>query len=174
MIRIEDTKHMLGITIHGDYQDLNALRNAISNYLEIYFEHQTVTGHYHCYECILGLCYDIRHAFQGDRNIEKVENNYESIGHWIDDFYEGKDKSLLKERNKYKNGNLYFNVEVLYPWAIYYLYTLQYITDDCLSKEWIDEVLFTIPYLVKAFQKATKQIAKIQTLFIITKEKPKK
>lgn len=66
MIKIQDTKNMVGITIHGDYHD-------------------------------------------------------------------------LKERNKYKNGNLYFNVEVLYPWAIYYLYTLQAVTDDIYHSSWFED-----------------------------------
>ena len=32
-----------------------------------------------CHECLLGLCYDLRHAFQGDRNFESMENNADRI-----------------------------------------------------------------------------------------------
>ena len=39
MLRIKDTKNMIGITIHGDYEDLNALHSALSDYLRFYFAH---------------------------------------------------------------------------------------------------------------------------------------
>ena len=127
MLRIKDTKNMIGITIHGDYEDLNALHSALSDYLRFYFEHQDNVESSSCYENILGLCYDIR---QGDRNIEAVDNNYENIGQLASCIFSVDSQSLQKELNKYKFGNLYFNIEVLYPWAIFYLYTLQAIVED--------------------------------------------
>ena len=141
MIRIEDTKNMIGITIHGDYQDLNALHSALSDYLRFYFDHQETEGAYSCYETILGLCYDIRHAYQGDRNIESIDNNYENISQMaciMYDIDEEDKKTIKKERNKYKNGNLYFNVEVLYPWAVFYLFALQAVAEDVYQHEWFE------------------------------------
>lgn len=145
MIRIQDTKNMIGITIHGDYEDLQTLHHAISDYLRFYFDHQDGPGAYSCYENILGLCYDIRHAYQGDRNIEAVDNNHENVGLYASCLYEFDEKPLQKERNKYKNGNLYFNVEVLYPWAVFYLYALQAISEDVYRHEWFtnDEFGYT-------------------------------
>lgn len=138
MIKIQDTKNMIGITIHGDYEDLKALHHAISDYLRFYFDHQKEQGAYSCYETILGLCYDIRHAYQGDRNIEAVDNNHENIAMLASCIYQLDEKALKKERKKYGNGNLYFNVEVLYPWAVYYLYTLQAITEDTYQHNWFE------------------------------------
>lgn len=149
MLRIKDTKNMIGITIHGDYEDLNALHSALSDYLRFYFEHQDNVESSSCYENILGLCYDIRHAYQGDRNIEAVDNNYENIGHLASCIFSVDSQSLQKERNKYKSGNLYFNVEVLYPWAIFYLYTLQAIVEDHYHASWFDDEDFYNEYLAE-------------------------
>lgn len=139
MLRIEDTKNMIGITIHGDYEDLKALHRAISDYLTFYYEHQEAGMPNHCYETILGLCYDIRHAYQGDRNIESVDNNHENIAMMASCIYDIDEKATQRTRNKYKHGNLYFNVEVLYPWAIYYLYILQAISDDLYRTSWFKD-----------------------------------
>lgn len=138
MIRIEDTKNMIGITIHGDYNDLKTLHTALSDFLRFYFDHQKPNTN-SAYEIILGLCYDIRHAFQGDRNIEYVGNNHEYINMPTGCGYQPNQKSIQKERNRSKNGNLYFNVEVLYPWAIYYLYVLQAITEDLYRHSWFED-----------------------------------
>ncbi len=145
MIRIQDTKNMVGITIHGDYEDLKTLHHAISDYLRFYFDHQEGRAAYSCYETILGLCYDIRHAYQGDRNIEAIENNHGNIAQLASCIYQLDEKSIEKERAKYANGNLYFNVEVLYPWAVYYLYTLQAVTEDVYQHTWFknDEFGYT-------------------------------
>ena len=149
MLRIKDTKNMIGITIHGDYEDLNALHSALSDYLRFYFAHQDDVESSSCYENILGLCYDIRHAYQGDRNIEAVDNNYENIGQLASCIFSVDSQSLQKERNKYKSGNLYFNVEVLYPWAIFYLYTLQSIVEDHYHASWFDDEDFYNEYLAE-------------------------
>ena len=86
--------------IHGDYEDLNALHSALSDYLRFYFAHQDDVESSSCYENILGLCYDIRHAYQGDRNIESVDNNYENIGQLASCIFSVDSQSLQKERNK--------------------------------------------------------------------------
>lgn len=138
MIKITDTKNMIGISIHGDYEDLKALHHALSDYLRFYFDHQVGQGAYSCYETILGLCYDIRHAYQGDRNVESVENNHENIAQLASCIYQLDGDSIEKERKKYKNGNLYFNVEVLYPWAVYYLFALQAVAEDVYQHAWFE------------------------------------
>lgn len=138
MIKINDTNNMIGITIHGDYEDLKTLHHALSDYLRFYFDHQEGSSAYSCYETILGLCYDIRHAYQGDRNIETVENNHENIAQLASCIYQLDEKSIEKERKKYKNGNLYFNVEVLYPWAVFYLFALQAVAEDVYHHEWFE------------------------------------
>ena len=79
MLIIENTPQLAGITIKGDYQDLKSLHRAISNFSEFYFPHQDNVNAGNCHECLLGLCYDLRHAFQGDRNFESMENNADRV-----------------------------------------------------------------------------------------------
>ena len=86
MFRVTNTKNLLGVTIHGDYDDLNDLYDAIYHNSTYYYEKQA--GYYDRirndrpdlkmqmtheieiqearHNCVLGLCYDIRHAYMGD------------------------------------------------------------------------------------------------------------
>lgn len=134
MIQINNTPNLIGITIHGDYYDLNQLYDSITDYLHFYFE-----GKYHdlkntlekkqiseeeyrnetlilddMHTCILGLCYDIRHAYQGDRESEHL-----------------------------KDGNLYYSFDVIYPWALYYLIHLGQILDDWYQPDWLANMEFS-------------------------------
>lgn len=64
MLKITSTEHLTGIRISGDWEDLNELYDAIYNLLSYdgvydYFEDAR--------ELVLSLCYDLRHAYQGDR-----------------------------------------------------------------------------------------------------------
>ena len=139
MISIKSTPKLNGITIQGDFDDLNNLYEAISDYTTFYIdgilneieaeyvkEHgvaikdmtaeqrdtffqlnqSEITYFEELRENILGLCYDIRHAYQGDRNIETVENNHENIAQLASCIYQLDEKSIEKERKKYKTGDL--------------------------------------------------------------------
>jgi hypothetical protein len=100
---------------------------------------------YHCYECILGLCYDIRHAYQGDRGFESVPNGSENIASLAQCIYElspETKKRINANKRLYKNGNLYFSADILFPWAIYYLYTLQAIIDVPFPSSWFENIDF--------------------------------
>ena len=147
MLIIENTPQLAGITIKGDYQDLKSLHRAISNYSEFYFPHQDNVNAGNCHECLLGLCYDLRHAFQGDRNFESMENNADRIAGMVGIITEparGEMELIKAARAAYGNGNLYFSVEVLYPWALYYTQVLHSITDVAYSKAWFEDLDF--PY----------------------------
>ena len=72
MIQAKVTKNLTGITIQGDYDDFNDLVNAIywmtgvdSNEAGLYDEVKMR---------LLGLCYDIRHAYMGDREVVLKDN----------------------------------------------------------------------------------------------------
>ena len=145
MLKIRPTRNLLGITILGDYEDLSALRDAISDFTNLYMSNQESPDAYHCYECVLGLCYDLRHAYQGDRGYESVPNNAEGIAAFAECLYELPNeakRSISKDRRLYHNGNLYFSVDILFPWAIYYLYTLQAIIDVPCSSSWFENIDF--------------------------------
>lgn len=142
MIKVKNTPQLVGITILGDYEDLNALYDAVSNYCRFILDHQDHPDAEHCLEFLLGLCYDLRHAYQGDRGYEAVENHAASIGGMAEILYEVPQKHKKKiqsVRSAFKNGNLYFSVDVLYPWALYYMFTLQALTEESYRQKWFDE-----------------------------------
>ena len=71
MIFVKNTPNNTGVAIHGDHMDFENLYDAL----------HTVTGNedeFVAYEAarirVLGVCYDIRHALMGDREIEFVDN----------------------------------------------------------------------------------------------------
>jgi hypothetical protein len=73
MIAIENTEQLTGVCISGDYDDFYNLVEAfheitIDEYSEKY------TGYCSISIRVLGLCYDIRHAMQGDRELVLKEN----------------------------------------------------------------------------------------------------
>ena len=106
MLVIKNTKMLTGITVHGDYQDLNSLYDSLHKYLAFYFQNQENYDN-DFYESLLGLCYGIRHAYQGDWNIESVENNAENIAMLASCIYQMDEEALTEERSNYASGNLY-------------------------------------------------------------------
>ena len=99
MLTLRNTPNLTGIEISGDYLDLDSL----------YMSLHTVVGderEFGNYEGarlrILGVCYDLRHAFQGDREFEFVRN--------------GMDADRMKLLGMITpETNLYYKVNVYYP-----------------------------------------------------------
>ena len=155
MLKIENTPHYLGLKIKGDYYDLHTLYDAISRYTDLFYteavnqvelqskeenwddRERSYSIHYYSEmrDCILGLNYDIRHAWQGDRDFEYLDNNAEGIGQLAECIYEVDHELLDSARADGKNGNLYFSVEILYPWALYYIQCFNVMTDSFFSEE---------------------------------------
>lgn len=156
MISLKTTPKLNGISIQGDFDDLNHLYDALSEYTNFYIdgimleiesdyvkehgialkemtpeqrdEYFTLNKHEIEYfeamrENILGLCYDIRHAYQGDRGIALVENGSELFPEYPDEL---------------PSANLQFNVPVLYPWAFYYLFALRDMVDNMYKPTWFN------------------------------------
>ena len=70
MLSVKTTEKLTGVTISGTYWDLNALYDALSNVIG---EEGSYPEYEACRIRVLGLCYDIRHAYQGDRNRGRIE-----------------------------------------------------------------------------------------------------
>lgn len=68
MLAVKTTKNLTGVEISGSYEDLNMLYDAITN---VVGDESSYNGYYQCNMYVLGLCYDIRHAYQGDRKSKK-------------------------------------------------------------------------------------------------------
>jgi len=101
LITVTNTENLLGVTISGDYDDLNNLVDAfheitVDEYSEKHQRYIEISTR------VLGLCYDIRHAYQGDREIEFVDNNMtEDKMKW---------HSVIAPKN-----NVYYSCNYLYP-----------------------------------------------------------
>ncbi len=74
MIIIENTENLAGVSIMGDFNDLYRL---VEELHQIVIDESSVkhTEFYNISIRILGLCYDVRHAYQGDRELVMVDNN---------------------------------------------------------------------------------------------------
>ena len=74
MISIRNTENLTGVTVRGDFEDLYNLVEAfheitIDEDAKKYREYIGISTR------LLGTCYDIRHAYMGDREIVLVDNN---------------------------------------------------------------------------------------------------
>ncbi len=109
MLTIRNTPRTAGIEILGDHKDLLGLYSAL----------HAVVGddeEFHSEEArlrVLGVCYDLRHAMMGDRDIEFVDN----------DMYYDKIKRLGVVSS---DKNLYYTVSILWPEILYVFLALNH------------------------------------------------
>ncbi|QKY70329.1 hypothetical protein [Lentibacillus sp. CBA3610] len=103
MLKAEHTPNYAGITLHGDVYDFEQLYEAI---------HDIVgeEGEYPPYEqvrlYILSFCYDLRHAFMGDRESIFVDN--------------GMTEDMMTLLNMVgSTKNIYFSFNTLYPQMLF-------------------------------------------------------
>lgn len=139
MIKIKTTPNLYGISLIGDYQDLKELWQSIGDYLRFYIENNDAYP-YHEYEFLLSLNYDIRHAYMGCRGVSIEENNAEEVGMIAQGIYEIPEEAkeeFNSIQRKFKNGNLYYQVEILYPQVFHYMIALGLILDDYYLNEWL-------------------------------------
>ena len=165
MLKLTDTPNHFGVQIHGDYQDLYELRKSVNNYLDFYSEGQVHgltamrdTGQitenrfqvlskneYILHEYLLALCYDLRHAYQGSRDVEFVDNHSDNIGleaECICELPNDARREFSAQRKKGSNGNIYYSVPVLYPLTVFYALQLTDILDNYYEPEWFEYVDF--------------------------------
>ncbi|MHA6482843.1 DUF6904 family protein [Paenibacillus sp. strain BS8-2] len=99
MITVKSTEQHTGAVIEGDIRDMQALYDALHEVVGEEGDYESYTG---ARLRVLGVCYDIRHALMGNREISLVEN--------------GIDREMMKRLNVITSDhNLYFNVRVLWP-----------------------------------------------------------
>ncbi|MET4561724.1 hypothetical protein ABIA69_002894 [Lysinibacillus parviboronicapiens] len=103
MLSIQSTEQLTGARISGDFWDLDQLINAIYKVTgdeNRYYDYQGAR------QRILGICYNLRHAAQGDHQLEFVSN--------------GLTKSVLTHHKIiFPNKNVYYVTEVLWPELIF-------------------------------------------------------
>lgn len=103
MLTIQSTELLAGVRVSGDYWDLDELFNAL---------HQIVgdDNRYYDYlgarQRILVVCYNIKQAIHGERNVELIAN--------------GLNKSIKKEQQLLApDKNIYYSFEILWPEALF-------------------------------------------------------
>ena len=98
MLQVKLTDNYAGVTISGDFNDLNYLYNSINCFLK---EKPSSGGEDSMQLHSYGFLYDLRHAYQGDREYTLVDNNLsESKRKWF-----GIKKSAVTENNVYYSFN---------------------------------------------------------------------
>ncbi|NLJ59148.1 MAG: hypothetical protein GX339_09935 [Tissierellia bacterium] len=105
MIKFENTDNLTGVSLIGDYYDFYNLVEAfhtitVDDYSEKNTEYIEMSIR------VLGVCYDIRHAYQGDREVVFMDNNMD------DD--KMKYHSIISSTK-----NVYYKCNLLYPEMLY-------------------------------------------------------
>lgn len=150
MIIVEKAREGNGVILKGDFFDLDRLYFAIYKFTGYHGVDSICTfpGYNAVCENLLGLCYEIRHAWQGDRDIEQVYNGIHED--WFDDYQESNshktivenglsdmcdeepddhevyknDKLMIKFSRKdfpaVTNSNTYFSIALTFPEAVFY------------------------------------------------------
>lgn len=103
MLTMMSTPNHTGVKISGDYFDLDELNQA---FYKVIGDDDDYLGYEGSRMRILGVSYEIRHAAQGDRNVDFVFN--------------GLHEHTMKEHGFIApDKNIYFSVEVLWPELIF-------------------------------------------------------
>jgi len=145
MIIIENTENLAGVCISGDYNDLNKLVDA---FYELAIDEDSETNK-NCIELstrVLGICYDVRHSYQGDREVEFV--------------YNGMDEDKMSFHSMIATkSNIYYKCNYLYPEMFFVMLAL-----NKLVKLRMRELMKTKSYYNEAFDKNIIWDDKIATI----------
>lgn len=108
MIHILNTPHNAGIAIHGDNLDFDALYRALHTIVGDDGEHLSLDS---ARMRVLGICYDIRHALMGDREVEFVDN--------------GMTEDKMRRLSTITSSkNVYLKINVLWPEILFVMMAL--------------------------------------------------
>ncbi|RJX25514.1 MAG: hypothetical protein C4554_07355 [Dethiobacter sp.] len=144
MIFITNTPNNTGVAIHGDYMDFDELYDALH---EIVGNESEYTSYEAARMRVLGVCYDIRHAIMGDREIEFVDN--------------GMDGEKMKRLSMITpDKNIYLKIYVLWPEMLFVTMALNDFIllnhRKCKHPQW-DKTTAVVRKLQAAFSECIKQ-----------------
>ncbi len=101
MLKMKSTDNYAGVTISGDFNDLESLVDAFHEITIDEFSDKHVK-YIDMSTRVLGLCYDVRHAMQGDRDVELIDN--------------GMDEDKMRFHSVITpKHNVYYTCNCLYP-----------------------------------------------------------
>lgn len=151
MIDIKVTENYGGIEVKGDYADFEQLYDSI---FEIIGDEEDYPTLEKFRIQILAFCYDLRHAKQGNREIELVENNMnDEIMKW---------HSIITPIN-----NVYYKFKYILTQAIFVVYALNIFIDNYKYKKYKSSYYTKVVYdevvnIVQEFQsKVIKSIVQL-------------
>ena len=104
MIQTKPTEKLTGVTIQGDYDDFYQLTEAFHNAAG--FEQVPKDPYYSVAIRVLGVCYDIRKAYQGDRDVVLIDNGMH-------------EESMKQHGLITPKQNVYYSVNILFPEALF-------------------------------------------------------
>jgi len=152
MVSVEKARDRNGVLLKGDFFDFDRLYFAILKFTGFHGMEDkcTFTGCEAVCESLLGLCYELRHAWQGDRDIVQMYNGIHD--YWFDDYTEHKiyanNNLYVLDDDEYDNNddeptmddfsprflrkdfptandqNMYFSILLTFPEAIFYVLIL--------------------------------------------------
>lgn len=151
MLNINVTENYGGIEVKGDYDDFEQLYDSIFEIIGDGEDYPTLEK---LRIQILAFCYDLRHAKQGSREIELVDNNMDNeIMKW---------HSIIVPTN-----NVYYKFNYILTQAIFVVYALNIFIDNYKYKKYKSSYYTKVVYdedvnIVQEFQsKVIKAIVKI-------------
>ena len=104
MITAKPTEHLTGILLEGEFNDFYELVDSIYRITGLEDDYKDM--YWSVKNRLLGLCYEVRHAYQGDRNVKLVDNGvHDEMMKW---------HSMVMPKQ-----NVHFSVEVLFPEALF-------------------------------------------------------
>lgn len=120
MLKIKVTENYGGIEVKGDYDDLEQLYNSIFKIVGNGEDYPTLEN---LRIQILAFCYDLRHAKQGNREIELIENNMNNeIMKW---------HSIIAP-----TYNVYYKFNYILTQAIFVVYAINIFIDNYKYKKY--------------------------------------
>lgn len=102
MLKVELTENYAGVKISGDFNDLDYLYDSIHYLIK---NDPKSMGEYLMQNHIYGFLYDVRHAYQGDREALLVDNLIQDM----------KREWLGIKKKDATNKNIYFSFNYLLP-----------------------------------------------------------
>ena len=104
MITAKPTEHLTGITLEGEFEDFYEIVESIYRITGLEEDYNDL--YWSVKNRLLGICYDIRHAYMGDRNVKLTENGvHEEMMKW---------HSMILPKQ-----NVHFSVEIMFPEAVF-------------------------------------------------------
>lgn len=111
MLNVINTKNLAGVSISGDYEDLENLLDALYKITIDELDEKYSKQYYTMSTRLLSLAYDVRHAMQGDREVEFIDNQID------------REKMIQLEILAHPK-NIQYSVNVFYPELMFEMLTI--------------------------------------------------